>query len=90
MGHGLKRNNEGYYDPTAYNAILNVTLEEHQEELRLDQFMTDLLILCKKNDYYISGDLMISDRRHKKKYSKKLSDYNKKIYIKNGEICKKF
>ena len=89
MARELHRNSEGYYDPTAYSAILHVMAEEKQEEHRLDKFMVDLLSLCKANDYYISGDLIIKDKRHRKKYSKNLDDYNKKIYIKNGDSLKK-
>lgn len=37
-GHNIKENGSGKYDPTAYNAIRNVSMDEQAEEEKFKNF----------------------------------------------------
>ena len=48
----IRRNASGYYDPTAYKAILNTT-EAERSENRLKSFLKDIFRVCKYHGIYL-------------------------------------
>lgn len=55
----LRRNVEGYSDPTAYQAIRNIDMEEDRFHKLLDTIFT----LCELSDFHIEERIVIKDKR---------------------------
>lgn len=53
----LYQNGSGYYDPTAYKAILNVI----NDEKRKKNFLKDLFRISKQHGFYIDGKVKLID-----------------------------
>jgi hypothetical protein len=70
----LKRNKEGYYDPTAYEAIKNVEAEEKSklndnDYERFQKFIGCIFRICELSDFHIEERLVIKDKRTGKIWS---------------------
>ena len=54
-----KKNSEGYYDPTAYIAMINI----EQEELKLSRLKKILNEICELFGYRLKGTVIFEDIR---------------------------
>ena len=54
-----KYNSEGYYDPTAYEALKNI----EQEEDRFHKLLETIFTLCELSDFHIEERIVIKDKR---------------------------
>lgn len=54
-----KKNAEGYSDPTAYEALRNIEMEEDRFRKLLDMIFT----LCELSDFHIEERIIIKDKR---------------------------
>ena len=57
----LKKNAEGYPDPTAYHAIKNVDNDEDAE--RFHKLLESIFMICELSDFHIEGRIVIKDKR---------------------------
>ena len=48
-GNNIKENGSGKYDPTAYNAIRNVSMDEQAEEEKFKKLLGTIFNLCEFN-----------------------------------------
>lgn len=72
----LYKNASGCYDPTAYNAILNVANKDFDDE-KTNNFIKDIFKVCKKYHICIDGELNIYDWYTGEKF-RKLIVYKRK------------
>jgi hypothetical protein len=54
------KNAEGYSDPTACKAILNV---EKEEEERFHKLLDSIFAICELSDFHIEERIIIKDKR---------------------------
>ena len=54
-GHNIKENGSGKYDPTAYNAIRNVSMDEQTEEEKFKKLLGTIFNLCEFNILILQG-----------------------------------
>ena len=57
--HDLKRNAEGYPDPTAYEAITNLDMETE----RFRKFIGAILRICELSDFHLEEHIVVRDNR---------------------------
>lgn len=55
----LRRNAEGYSDPTAHQAIRNMNMEED----RFHKLLDTIFALCELSDFHIEERIVIKDKR---------------------------
>lgn len=54
-----RKNSEGYSDPTAYQAMMNLEIEE----LRLKKLLRSIKDVCDLADFEIEGRVVLIDKR---------------------------
>ncbi len=54
----LKRNGSGYYDPTAYKAIVEV-----EEEKKVKKLVTTILYICNLAGFHVEGRIVLKDKK---------------------------
>lgn len=59
MGNGLRKNSEGYSDPTAYEAIRNTGKDEERFHKVLDMIFS----ICELSDFHVEERIIIKDKR---------------------------
>lgn len=52
-GHNIKENGSGKYDPTAYNAIRNVSMDEQAEEEKFKKLLGTIFNLCELSGFHL-------------------------------------
>lgn len=57
----LKRNGEGYPDPTAYEAIRRVKLDPETE--RFHKLLNAIFTICEISDFYVVDRIVVKDKR---------------------------
>ena len=62
--YGLKRNKEGYNDPTAYAAIRNIQKEEQQ----VAELINVLKYIIDKSGFELTARIQLREKRTKKEY----------------------
>lgn len=62
-GHNIKENGSGKYDPTAYNAIRNVSMDEQAEEEKFKKLLDTIFNLCDLAWFHIEGRIVIKSKR---------------------------
>lgn len=55
----LRRNAEGYLDPTAYEAMRNI----ERDEDRFHKLLDTIFALCELSDFHIEERIVIKDKR---------------------------
>lgn len=55
----IRRNAEGYFDPTAYEAMRNIERDEERFHKLLDTIFT----LCELSDFHIEERIVVKDKR---------------------------
>lgn len=63
----IKRNGEGYFDPTAYHAIKNASMEENRptfaEDDRFHQLLETIFYIAENADFEIQGRIILKDKK---------------------------
>ena len=62
--YGIKRNKEGYNDPTAYAAIRNIQKEEQQ----VAELINVLKYIIDKSGFELTARIQLREKRTKKEY----------------------
>ena len=57
----LKKNAEGYPDPTAYHAIKRVETDEDVE--RFHKLLDSIFTICELSDFHVEGRIVVRDKR---------------------------
>ena len=65
---GLKRNKEGYHDPTAYKGMMAVLREENDQQRRLTALIGVLKYIIDLAGYDLLNRIEVKDRRTGKEY----------------------
>lgn len=58
-GNSVRKNGEGYSDPSAYEAIRHVKSEEE----RLRKLLNVIFMICELSGYHIEERIVIKDKR---------------------------
>lgn len=66
--YGLKKNCEGYADPTAHAAIRNILQEENEQQRRVSELVGVLKYIIDKAGYDLLARIEIRDRKTGKEY----------------------
>ena len=66
--YGIKKNSEGYNDPTAYAAIHNVCKEEMEQRRRVAELMSVLKYIIDKAGFELTGRSQLREKRTKKEF----------------------
>ena len=61
------RNAEGYSDPTAYNALINI-----ESRARAKRLIADILRLIEENDFELVDRIHLYDRRAGREYRREI------------------
>lgn len=59
MGNSLRKNSEGYVDPTAYEAMRNL----NKDEDRFHKLLDTIFSLCELSDFHIEERIVVKDKR---------------------------
>ena len=66
--YGLKRNAEGYSDPTAYAGATNILREEYEAQRRVNALIGSLKSLIDLAGFDLLNRIEIRDRRTRREY----------------------
>lgn len=66
--YGIKRNKEGYKDPTAYAALSNVQREEVEQRRRVTELVDVLKYVIDKSGFELIARIEIRDKRTGKEF----------------------
>ena len=66
--YGIKRNKEGYKDPTAYKGMMAVLREETDQQRRLTGLISVLKYIIDLAGYDLLNRIEVKDRRTGKEY----------------------
>lgn len=66
--YGIKKNSEGYTDPTAHAALRNIIQEENEQQRRVSELVGVLKFIIDKAGYDLIARIELRDRRTGKEY----------------------
>ena len=66
--YGIKKNKEGYADPTAYKAMRSIIQEENEQQRRVSELVGVLKFIIDKAGYDIIARIELRDRNTGKEY----------------------
>lgn len=66
--YGIRRNSEGYSDPTAYGAIRNISREENDQTKRVSTLVSVLKYVIDAAGFDLMNRIELKDRRTGKEY----------------------
>lgn len=66
--YGIKKNKEGYNDPTAYAAISNVQRAEIEHQRRVAELVNVLKYIIDKSGFELTARIEIRDKRTGKEF----------------------
>lgn len=66
--YGIKKNKEGYADPTAYTAIRSVLKEESEQQRRVSELVGVVKYIIDKAGFDLLARIEIRDRQTGKEY----------------------
>ena len=66
--YGIKKNKEGYSDPTAHTALRNIIQEEIDQQRRVSELVGVLKFIIDKAGYDLLARIELRDRRTGKEY----------------------
>jgi len=55
----LRKNAEGYSDPTAYNALKNIEDHTSADSKRFHNLLNAIFTICELSDFHIEGRIVI-------------------------------
>lgn len=59
----LRKNGEGYSDPTAYRAIKNVEGTVDPDEVRFRKLLAAIFNICELAGFHLEGRIEVTDKR---------------------------
>lgn len=66
--YGIKKNKEGYNDPTAYAAISNIHKEEMEQQRRVSELINVLKFIIDKSGFELTARIQLRDKRTGKEF----------------------
>ena len=66
--YGMKRNSEGYYDPTAYAALWNIRREEIAQGQRVSELIRVLRYIIDKSGFELTARIELREKRTGKEF----------------------
>ena len=66
--YGIKRNSEGYKDPTAYAALTKICREEYEQSRRVAELISVLKFIIDKSGFELSARIALRDKKTGKEY----------------------
>lgn len=60
--YDIRKNAEGYSDPTAYEALKKIDKEKEEDE-RFHKLLHTLFYICELADFQIEGRIVLTDKR---------------------------
>ena len=66
--YGMRRNREGYSDPTAYAAWLNIRQEEVEQQRRVSELIRVLKYIIDKSGFELVSRIEIREKRTGKEF----------------------
>ena len=66
--YGIKKNCEGYADPTAHAAMRNIIQEEYEQQRRVSDLVGVLKYIIDKAGYDLLARIELRDRKTGKEY----------------------
>ena len=66
--YGIRKNKEGYNDPTAYAAISKVQKEEMEQQHRVTELINVLKFIIDKSGFELTARIHLRDKRTGKEF----------------------
>ena len=66
--YSIMKNKEGYNDPTAYAAIMNVQKEELEQRRKVTELMNVLKYIIDKSGFELTARIQLREKRTKKEF----------------------
>lgn len=66
--YGIKRNREGYIDPTAYAAISKIQRDEMEQQRRVAELVNVLKYIIDKSGFELVARIELRDKRSGKEF----------------------
>jgi hypothetical protein len=66
--YGIKRNSEGYSDPTAYAALYKIQQEEMEQQRRVAELMRVLKYIIDKSGFELTERIAVREKRTGKEF----------------------
>lgn len=66
--YGIKRNHEGYSDPTAGTAISNILRDEQEQQRRVSELLGVLKYIIDRAGFDLMARIEVRDRKTGKEY----------------------
>ena len=67
-GHNIKENGSGKYDPTAYNAIRNVSMDEQAEEEKFKKLLGTIFNLCELSGFHLEERIVVKKTNEQEEF----------------------
>ena len=62
----LRKNLEGYSDPTAYKVITNIEREEYKSYDRFNKLLNTIFYICELAGFHVEGRIVLRDKSNGK------------------------
>ena len=66
--YGIRKNSEGYNDPTAYAALWNIRQEEIRQQQRVSELIRVLKYVIDKSGFELTARIELRDKRTGKEF----------------------
>ena len=66
--YGIKKNREGYNDPTAYAAISNIQRDENEQQRRVSELVNVLKFIIDKSGFELMARIELRDKKTGKEF----------------------
>ena len=66
--YGIRRNSEGYNDPTAYAALANIRREELDQERRVAELIRVLKYVIDKSGFELTARIALREKKTGKEF----------------------
>ena len=66
--YGIKKNKEGYSDPTAHTALRNIIQEEHEQQRKVSELIGVLKHIIDEAGFDLLERIKIKDRKTGREY----------------------
>jgi hypothetical protein len=66
--YGIRRNSEGYRDPTAFAALMKIQKEEMEQQRRVTELVKVLKYIIDKSGFELAARIELREKRTGKEY----------------------
>ena len=66
--YGIRRNSEGYRDPTAYAALVKISQEEYLQNRRVAELINVLKYIIDKSGFELAARIELRDKKTGKEF----------------------